>query len=69
MAVFWLSMILMLLVFLPEVFREGRAGKLAFAGMWVLAGVYGSLVVADAPIPNISEVIIFALTTFYDWLV
>jgi len=68
MAVFWLGMILALLVFLPEVSREGRGEKLAFAGMWALAGLYGTLVVADVPLPNITEVIIFALTTIYEWM-
>ena len=61
-------MILVLLVFLPEVSREGRGEKFAFAGMFVLAGLYGTLVVSDVPLPNITEAIIFALNTIYRWL-
>ncbi len=68
MTLFWLGMILVLLVFLPEVSREGRGEKLAFAGMWALAGLYGTLVVAEVPLPNITEAIIFALTAIYEWL-
>ena len=68
MVYLWLGMVIVLFIFLPEVSREGRGEKFAFAGMFVLAGLYGTLVVADVPLPNITEVIIFALTTIYRWL-
>lgn len=68
MTVFWLGMILVLIFFLPEVSREGKGEKIAFAGMWALAGLYGTLMIAYPPLPNISELIILALTTIYNWL-
>ena len=54
----WLIMILIALYQVPRLIREQqRRTLLVFSVLWVLATVYGSLVLEDVPVPRPTDLI------------
>ena len=68
MGLFCLGMALILAFHLPQLAQMQKGEWAAFAAIWILAALYGTLVIMDAPIPNITEVIVYVITAIYQWL-
>jgi len=65
----WLGMIGLALVQLPLMIRKKQWRELiAYGGIWLLAGVYASLVVSDIRMLNAFEIIEMIFTGVYGML-
>ncbi|HHW91513.1 MAG TPA: hypothetical protein GX735_02310 [Firmicutes bacterium] len=60
MFVIWLGMIIIAAVEIPRLLAKEKRGELlAFAALWVIATLYASLVMAEVPLPNPTELVLF----------
>lgn len=69
----WLVMLLIAAAEAPSIIAKRQWRDLiAFGALWLLAGVYSSLVLGaelvDARIPNHTEILIGLLSALYRWL-
>ena len=66
MGLFWFVMLLMAGWQVPRLLREKQNKELAaFIGIWLVSGVYGSLVIAEIELVSPLEIIINIVETIY----
>lgn len=63
----WFFMIIVALIEFPKMKKEGQIRTMiVFVPLWLLAGIYASLVYLEAPIPNPTDILMWIIPAILD---